>query len=35
MRIRVATPDDAEAIVDAHVRSWQVAYRGLIPDPVL
>jgi GNAT superfamily N-acetyltransferase len=33
--IRLATPGDAEAIADAHVRGWQTAYRGLIPDRVL
>ena len=34
-RIRLATPDDAAAISDAHVRGWQVAYRGLVADPIL
>ena len=33
--VRPATPDDAAAIADAHVRGWQVAYRGLVPDAVL
>lgn len=33
--IRRATPDDAEAIADVHVRSWKVAYRGLLPDEVI
>jgi ribosomal protein S18 acetylase RimI-like enzyme len=27
--------EDAEAIARIHVRSWQAAYRGLIPDDVL
>lgn len=35
MKIRPATPADAEAIVDIHVRSWQHAYRGIIDDAVL
>ena len=34
-RIRLATPDDAADISDAHVRGWQVAYRGLVPDAIL
>ena len=33
--IRDATPADAHAIATVHVVSWQVAYRGLIPDHVL
>jgi len=33
--LRDATPDDADAIAAVHVASWQVAYRGLIPDEVL
>ena len=35
MQVRVATVDDAEAIAGVHVRSWQRAYRGLIPDAYL
>lgn len=35
MRVRRAAPDDAAAIAGIHVRSWQKAYRGLIPDEVL
>ena len=35
MRIREATADDAPDIASVHVRSWQVAYRGLLPDEVL
>jgi GNAT superfamily N-acetyltransferase len=23
------------AVADLHVRSWQVAYRGVVPDPIL
>jgi ribosomal protein S18 acetylase RimI-like enzyme len=33
--VREATVDDAEAITDAHVTAWQVAYRGMIPDSYL
>jgi GNAT superfamily N-acetyltransferase len=33
--VRSATPDDAVAIARVHVLSWQAAYRGLIPDPIL
>jgi RimJ/RimL family protein N-acetyltransferase len=33
--VRPPTADDAEAIGLAHVRAWQVAYRGLIPDEYL
>jgi ribosomal protein S18 acetylase RimI-like enzyme len=33
--VRLARPDDAEAIADAHVRGWLAAYRGLVPDSVL
>ncbi len=35
MKIRLATIDDSEAIGQVHVRSWQAAYRGQIPDRVL
>ncbi len=33
--IRPATPDDALGVAAAHVRSWQVGYRGLLPDDLL
>jgi ribosomal protein S18 acetylase RimI-like enzyme len=33
--IRAATPADAEAIADIHVRSWQAAYRGQLGDEYL
>ncbi len=33
--IRRATTDDAARIAEAHVRSWQGAYRGLIPQDYL
>jgi ribosomal protein S18 acetylase RimI-like enzyme len=35
MLIRMAEPDDAMAVARVHVRSWQVAYRGLLPDEYL
>ena len=35
MEVRVASVDDAEAVAAVHVRSWQGAYRGLIPDAYL
>jgi ribosomal protein S18 acetylase RimI-like enzyme len=33
--IRAAIPDDAASIAIVHVRSWQVAYRGQLPDELL
>ncbi|MGB6192960.1 MAG: GNAT family N-acetyltransferase, partial [Terracidiphilus sp.] len=33
--MRLAQPDDAMAVARVHVRSWQAAYRGLIPDAFL
>lgn len=35
MTIRRAVPDDAAAIARVHVRTWQAAYRGLLPDQLL
>ncbi len=35
MIVRRAVPADAPAIADIHVRSWQAAYRGLMPDDLL
>jgi ribosomal protein S18 acetylase RimI-like enzyme len=35
MAIRKALIGDADGIASVHVRSWQVAYRGQIPDDVL
>jgi GNAT superfamily N-acetyltransferase len=35
VRVRDATVDDAEGIALAHVRSWQAAYAGILPDDVL
>lgn len=33
--LRRAEPDDNEAVATVHVRSWQAAYRGLLPDGYL
>jgi ribosomal protein S18 acetylase RimI-like enzyme len=33
--IRPAQPEDAAAVAAVHVRSWQVGYRGLLPDEYL
>ena len=33
--IRRATVEDARAIAEVHIASWQAAYRGLMPDRVL
>jgi ribosomal protein S18 acetylase RimI-like enzyme len=35
MKIRLATTDDADPLAAVHIRTWQVAYRGLIPDETL
>ncbi|HEX8712693.1 MAG TPA: GNAT family N-acetyltransferase [Terracidiphilus sp.] len=35
MYIRMAEPDDALEVARVHVRSWQAAYRGLLPDEYL
>jgi GNAT superfamily N-acetyltransferase len=35
MQLRLARPDDAMAVARVHVRSWQVAYRTLLPDDYL
>jgi len=35
MQLRPAEPDDAMAVARVHVRSWQVAYRKLLPDDYL
>jgi ribosomal protein S18 acetylase RimI-like enzyme len=32
MEVRKATVEDAEAIAAVHVRSWEAAYRGLVPE---
>ena len=33
--MREAKQDDAAAIAGIHVRSWRVAYRGIVPDAIL
>jgi GNAT superfamily N-acetyltransferase len=33
--LRPATPADAAAIAEVHVRAWQVGYRGIVADEVL
>lgn len=35
MLLRPAEPDDAIAVARVHVRTWQVAYRTLMPDDYL
>jgi ribosomal protein S18 acetylase RimI-like enzyme len=35
MRIREAIRSDARAIAEIHVRAWQAAYRGQLPDEYL
>ena len=35
MKIRKGTISDAPRLAEVHVRSWQKAYRGLIPDDYL
>ena len=35
MNLRPAVPDDAIPVALVHVRAWQVAYRGLMPDEYL
>jgi GNAT superfamily N-acetyltransferase len=35
MLLRAATPDDAREVANVHVHSWQIAYRGLMPDEYL
>jgi len=35
MNIRTAVLSDAHAIAEVHVRTWQAAYRGIVPDAYL
>jgi len=35
MDLRPARPEDALAVARVHVRSWQAAYKGLLPDDYL
>jgi GNAT superfamily N-acetyltransferase len=33
--VRIATPDDADAIERVRTDTWRAAYRGLMPDEIL
>ncbi|SCK21463.1 GNAT family N-acetyltransferase [Vogesella sp. LIG4] len=33
--LSVALPEDAALLADLHLRSWRVAYRGVLPDSYL
>lgn len=35
LTVRPATSEDAADVASVHVRSWKVAYRGLLPDQYL
>ncbi|WP_345752670.1 GNAT family N-acetyltransferase [Microbacterium rhizophilus] len=35
LTIRRAVPEDADRLSEVHVRTWQIAYAGLIPQAVL
>ena len=35
MNLRPAVPDDAMAVARVHVRAWQAAYHGLMPEDYL
>jgi ribosomal protein S18 acetylase RimI-like enzyme len=35
VQLRPAEPGDASEVAGVHVRSWQVGYRGLLPDEYL
>lgn len=35
MQLRPAQPEDALAVARVHVRSWQAAYRNILPDDYL
>jgi GNAT superfamily N-acetyltransferase len=35
MLLRLAEPEDAMSVARVHVRSWQAAYRSLLPDDYL
>jgi ribosomal protein S18 acetylase RimI-like enzyme len=35
MNVRLARPADARRIAEIHVRTWQVAYPGIVPDEYL
>ncbi len=33
--VRPAAPEDSRAIAQAHVETWRVAYKGIVPDAYL
>lgn len=33
--VREARPEDAAAIARVHTETWQIAYRGIVPDEIL
>lgn len=35
MEVRQARDEDVRSIAEIHVRSWQAAYRGILPDELL
>lgn len=35
IEIRPAAPSDATRIAEIHIRTWQAAYRGIMPDNLL
>ena len=35
LTVRSAEPEDATAVAEVHVRSWQIGYRGLVADAYL
>ena len=35
MRVRPAVPPDVDVLVDIHIGTWRVAYRGILPDSFL
>jgi GNAT superfamily N-acetyltransferase len=35
LRIRTATPEDAERVAGTHVASWRAGYAGMLPDALL
>lgn len=35
MKVRQARNEDVRGIAEIHVRSWQAAYRGILPDELL
>lgn len=35
VQIRIATPDDAQALATMHIASWRETYAGILPDKML